>query len=90
MQQRLQKSLEHNKTAFEQLQEKKRDVEKKYEEEIKVMKEKFEADIQELDTSYQRKVMDEVEKHESVKKVHEIQRNKNNRERQQKAGICSG
>ena len=52
MQQRLQKSLEHNKTAFEQLQEKKRDVEKKYEEELRVMKEKFEADIQELDTSY--------------------------------------
>ncbi|EAS05472.2 WD40 domain protein (macronuclear) [Tetrahymena thermophila SB210] len=88
LQERLQKSLEHNKTAYEQLQEKKRDIEKKYDEELKIMKEKFEAEIQELDTSYQRKVMDEVEKHESVKKVHEIQRNKNNRERQQKAMQC--
>ncbi|EGR29835.1 WD repeat protein [Ichthyophthirius multifiliis] len=64
LQERLQTSMEYNKTAYEQLEEKKKDIQKKYEEEIKIMKDKQEQEIQDLDTSYQRKVMDEVERYE--------------------------
>lgn len=76
--------MEYNKTAYEQQQEKKKDIEKKYEEEIKSMKEKQESEIQDLDTSYQRKVMDEVERYDATTKVHELQRNKNQREKKNK------
>lgn len=45
------------------------------------MKEKHETEIQELDNDYQKKVMDEVEKHENSKKLHDIEQAKNNKKK---------
>lgn len=41
-----------------------------------------ETEIQELDTSYQKKVMDEVEKFENAKHLLEIETTKNNKNKE--------
>lgn len=55
--------------------EKKREFEKKFAEDIKHMKDEFEAEIQDLDTNYQKKVMQEVGKYEDLKRQQEIENN---------------
>ena len=57
---------------YENLLESKRDLERKYEEELKTMTENFEAEIQELDTTYQKRVMQEVAKYEEAKRHQDI------------------
>jgi cilia- and flagella-associated protein 57 len=57
---------------YENLLESKRDLERKYEEELKTMTDNFEAEIQELDTTYQKRVMQEVAKYEEAKRHQDI------------------
>ena len=59
---------QNNIKNYQNLLESKQDLEKKYEEELKGLKENFEMEIQELDTTYQKRVMQEVAKFEDSKK----------------------
>ncbi len=61
-------SESQNRQAFESLLEKKREFEKKYTEELKFIKEEQDSEIQDLDTNYQKKVMQEVGKYEDLKR----------------------
>jgi len=77
LQDRLNSTSQQYKINYDSLLESKMEIEKKFEEDIKLLLEKFEEVIQELDTSYQKKVMDEVEKYENSKRLHDIELNKN-------------
>lgn len=65
---RLMTISQNNIKNYQNLLESKQDLQKKYEDELKTLKENFETEIQELDTTYQKRVMHEVAKFEDSKK----------------------
>lgn len=75
LQEKLVTTAQQSRQNYESLLEKKREFEKKFAEDIKHTKDEFEAEIQDLDTNYQKKVMQEVGKYEDLKRQQEIENN---------------
>lgn len=80
LQEKLMNISQNNIKSYQNLLESKQDLEKKYEEDLKNMKEQFENELQELDTTYQKRVMQEVAKYEDSKKHQGILNSKYDKE----------
>jgi hypothetical protein len=56
-------------------------MEKKFEEDYKIERERNENEIHELDMQYQKRIMDQVDRFENAKRLYEIERSKRQRQR---------
>lgn len=80
LKEKLESNKENHVRDYNSLLESKQDREKKYEDELKLMRENFEIEIQELDNTNQKLIMHEVQKYEEAKKNQGIRNTKYEKE----------
>lgn len=80
LRERLESNKENHIRDYQSLLESKQDREKKYEEELKMMRENFDIEIQDLDNTNQKLIMHEVQKYEEAKKNQGIRNTKYEKE----------